>query len=229
MTQFSGYAGGSEGFAEPTDVGPLVGGDVAVTADDRDHVVTLLQAACNEGRIAADDRDRRVERARAARTFDDLIVLTRDLVPPDRGWSYYSPASQPTAGQALVGQTAQASPAVAFAAGQGGSDFVVAIMSGTKRRGEWNVKPTTYVVSVCGGADLDLTRARFEAKEVRLNVLCLCGGVDVKVPRGVEVRTAVVPLFGGANIKNAAPVDPSAPVVVISGLVMCGGLKVKYV
>lgn len=67
---------------EPTDVGPAVGGDQSASEADHVHVVTLLKAAQTEGRLSVDDRDRRIQQAMSASTFDDLVPLTRDLVSP---------------------------------------------------------------------------------------------------------------------------------------------------
>ena len=67
-------------YAEPTDVGPAYGGDLAVNASDKTKVLTLLDAALAEGRITPAEHAERTQAANQAQTFDDLVPLTRDLV-----------------------------------------------------------------------------------------------------------------------------------------------------
>jgi hypothetical protein len=67
-------------MSEPRDVGPLYGGDYQVSPGDRQLVITLLTAARADGRLSAADCGVRLSAAYAARTFDDLVPLTRDLM-----------------------------------------------------------------------------------------------------------------------------------------------------
>jgi hypothetical protein len=65
---------------EPTDVGPLFGGDQPVLDSDRQLVLNLLVAAKADGRLVDWDYSARVAAVYNARTFDDLVPLTRDLM-----------------------------------------------------------------------------------------------------------------------------------------------------
>ena len=78
---------------EPTDVGPKFGGDLRAGDSDRDQVMTLLAAAYAEGRLTKEEHDERMAQAVNARTFDDLVPLTRDLVPLH---TPINPAAAPT-------------------------------------------------------------------------------------------------------------------------------------
>ncbi|MCL2483246.1 MAG: DUF1707 domain-containing protein [Propionibacteriaceae bacterium] len=66
--------------AEPMDVGPLFGGDRPVLESDRQLVVTLLTAARSDARLTDADFAQRISRVYAARVFDDLVPITRDLM-----------------------------------------------------------------------------------------------------------------------------------------------------
>ena len=48
----------------------------------------------------------------------------------------------------------------------------------------------------------------------------------VKVPDGVEVRSQVVGVFGGTDVKVAPP-RSGAPVVILKGIAMFGGIEVR--
>ena len=66
--------------AEPMDVGPLFGGDQVILESDRRLVINLLTAAKADGRLTEFDFSARMGRVMAARYFDDLVPITRDLM-----------------------------------------------------------------------------------------------------------------------------------------------------
>ena len=203
---------------EPTDVGPAVGGDIPATEADREHVVTLLVEATNEGLLPATERDRRIGLARFAETFDDLVPLTRDLVTLDGPAVRPAPLAAPIAAPAAAQlDTANASE---------NADQIVAIFSGSSRAGHWRVRRHTSVLAVFGGAELDTSQAVFEAAPVTINTFSMFGGFSLKVPEGVEVRSQVVGIFGGTDVKVAQP-QPGAPVVILKGAAIFGGVEVR--
>lgn len=193
---------------EPSDVGPAVGGDLAATDSDRDHVVTLLNTAQAEGRLTASERDQRIAAARSAETFDDLVPLTRDLVSPT------GPAARPVVSY----DESHANEA---------ADQIVAIFGGATRRHTWRVRKNTSVMAVFGGVDLDLTQATFEAHEVTFNVFCMFGGLNIIVPPGTDVDNRIAAIFGGADVHRLTPPDGSAPRIVIKGICTFGGVDVR--
>jgi len=191
---------------EPSDVGPVVGGDLIAADADRDHVVTLLNAAHAEGRVTAAERDQRIAAARTAETFDDLVPLTRDLVGP-----------------------AGTRPAVSYdeSNSSDSADQIVAIFAGASRKHSWRVRKHTSILTVFGGAELDLTQATFESRDVEFNVFCLFGGVDITVPPGTDVNNQVMAVLGGSDVGKLAPPDPSAPRITVKGFVGFGGVDIK--
>ncbi|MCC6494645.1 MAG: DUF1707 and DUF2154 domain-containing protein [Propionibacteriaceae bacterium] len=192
---------------EPSDVGPAVGGDLTAADTDRDHVISLLTAAHSEGRLTAVERDQRVAAARLAETFDDLVPLTRDLVGPQS-------AARP------VVSYDQGNPTEA-------ADQIVAVFAGATRKHTWRVRKHTSILTVFGGAELDLTQATFEARELEFNVFCLFGGVELTVPPGTEVDNQVMAVLGGSDVGKLAPPDPSAPRITVKGFVGFGGIEIR--
>lgn len=190
---------------EPTDVGPAVGGDLGVAESDRQHVITLLNAAHSEGHLSAYDRDRRIETAIAAQTFDDLVPLTRDLV------------------------TTRPSAVVNYQPGDPdqAAEQIVAIFSGTSRDGQWEVRPNTSILTAFGGVELDLTQAIFTSQTVVMNVFCMFGGVELTVPVGTVVENQVAAVFGGAETRKIAAPLAGAPKVIVKGFVCFGGVEVR--
>lgn len=194
---------------EPTDVGPAVGGDLAVAEDDRQHVITLLRAAHAEGRLSLVERDNRVAAAQQATVFDDLVPLTRDLVT------------------AAPNPPSYATPSYATAGSGNSADQVVAIFSGAKRSGPWQVRTHTSILATFGGVELDLTEAVFDAREIEVTVFCLFGGIELTVPPGTQVHNHAVAVFGGAETKRLGIHDPQAPVITVKGFIGFGGLEIR--
>lgn len=201
---------------EPTDVGPAVGGHLPVSQADKDQVLHLLQLAFDDGRLTFDELSTRSEAATTADTFDDLIPLTRDLVPLDQTRTYTLETESATV-PATVSPTNSDDP-----------DWLVAVFSGSSRKGNWHVHKKTTALTVFGGADLDLSQATFEADVIEITVLCAFGGIDIIVPKGARVidRTAGA-LFGGIDVKHPEDIDANQPTIIVKGFVMFGGVDVK--
>jgi hypothetical protein len=197
---------------EPTDVGPAAAGSLRASDADRDQVAGLLGAAYAEGRLTREEHDERLAHLLTARTFEDLIPLTSDLVPLE-------PA--PVTVSSVTPQ---------FVVGDGAStevDRMVAVFGGVERHGRWRMRARSQITAVFGGVDLDLRDADFDAPVLEINVSTCFGGVDLKVPAGVTVRTETVNIFGGTDVKNVGEPVEGAPTIVIKGTVFFGGIAVK--
>ena len=200
-----------EPTSEPTSA-PATGGSLRASDADRDQVAALLGAAYAEGRLTHEEHDERLAAVLAARTFADLIPLTTDLVPLDP-----APATV-------------SSPRPPFVVGHGSSaevDRMVAVFGGVERKGRWRMRARSQVTAVFGGVDLDLREADFDAPVIELNVQTCFGGVELKVPAGITVRTETVNIFGGTEVKNVGEPVAGAPTLVIKGTVFFGGVSVK--
>ena len=195
------------------DAGPgAAGGALRASDADRDQVASLLSAAYAEGRLTREEHDERLGQVLIARTFDDLIPLTADLVP-------FGPAPSTVS-----------SPRPQFVVGNGGNpetDRMVAVFGGVERKGRWRVRARSQVTAVFGGVDLDLREADFDAPVVELNVQTCFGGIDLKVPAGINVRNETLNIFGGTEVKNVGEPVEGAPTLVIKGTIFFGGVSVK--
>lgn len=193
---------------EPTDVGPAFGGDQPVQSTDRTKVITLLDSAYAEGRLTPAEHEERTRAANHAHTFDDLVPLTRDLVPLDGRVTEPAWASAPASG------------------GDTGPEMIVALFSGVERKGRWHPRRSLSVLTLFGGTDIDLTEAVFTDNVCEINVFCMFGGIDIRVPEGAHVRNDCNAIFGGSGIK-ASPPMPGAPTVRVRGFVGFGGVDVS--
>lgn len=201
----------TESALQPTHVGPVAGGHLRASDSDRDQVATVLSTAFAEGRLTREEYDERLDSLLVAKTFDDLVGLTRDLVV----------AATPT--------PAGTSPAYAIdtTGSTGQVDHLLAVFSGAERKGKWRVRPQVQATAVFGGIELDLREATFESPVTEISGVWAFGGLEIKVPEGVEVRNETVGIFGGTDISDVGDPVPGAPVLIIKGLSMFGGVSVR--
>ncbi len=198
---------------EPTDVGPIAGGNLRASDADRDQVATLLSTAYAEGRLSKDEHDERLDELMRAKTFDDLIPLTSDLVPATPSAS--APAPAQTSNVAIDTANLTEEP-----------DRHIAIFGGVTRKGDWRVRRKTQSFALFGGMDLDMREAVFEAPRVEISGFWCFGGLDIKVPEGMQVRDETAGIFGGTDVRDLGEPVPGAPTLVIKGVTLFGGVSV---
>jgi hypothetical protein len=204
----------SDSLPEPSNVGPIAGGSLRASDADREKVATVLSTAYAEGRLSRDEHEERLDQLLAAKTFDELIPITRDLVVvgapgpmPER-----SPSKEYTI------DTTSASEE---------SDKMIAIFGGVTRNGNWRIHKQTHAVAIFGGMDLDLRNAVFESPTVEISGFWCFGGLDIKVPAGIQVRDQTAGIFGGTDVRDLGDPVPGAPTLVIKGMTLFGGVSVR--
>ena len=87
----------------------------------------------------------------------------------------------------------------------------------TNRKGKWRIRKETKAFALFGSIDLDLRDAVFEAPVVEISGAWCFGGLDIKVPAGIEVRDQTVGIFGGTDVSDLGDPQPGAPVLVVKG------------
>jgi hypothetical protein len=172
---------------------------VRVSDADRDRVAALLSEHHAAGRLTFEEFSERLDLAHAARTEADLEAVLTDL---------------PTAAARLPARRQR-------------RRWVVAIMGGDDRA-EADPADHTVLLSVMGGADLDLRKADLGGREVTVTAVALMGGSDVYVPEGVPVELTGFALMGG-NDNHVPPVrrEPGMPLVRVRAFSLMGGVDVQ--
>jgi uncharacterized protein DUF1707/cell wall-active antibiotic response 4TMS protein YvqF len=186
---------------------------------DRDRVADQLREALAEGRLSPEEHAERLDAVYAAKTYAELAPIVEDL--PTTG----APAAPPRQWQPamdVAGNAGSTSPTPVRHAAN-----IVAIFSGADRKGRWLVEPHTAVLAVFGGVELDLRRAVLSQREVTINVTCVFGGIEIKVPPGVRVINSAAAVFGAVQLPTDDPLEPDAPVIRLTGLTLFGGVEVK--
>jgi Domain of unknown function (DUF1707)/Cell wall-active antibiotics response 4TMS YvqF len=189
--------------SDHSDISPLRASDA-----DRDQTAAIIGTALADGRLTAQEHSERLAQVYAARIQADLAALVQDLPGP-------------AAGQRPV-------PAGAGVASPSGHR-IIAIFGGTSRNGTWRVAPVTDVVTVFGGAELDLRDAVPTAREITIRTVCVFGGVSVTVPPEMHVTDSGFAVFGGREVcpDSAESARPGAPVLRLTGACVFGGIDVK--
>jgi hypothetical protein len=176
---------------------------------DRDRAAAVLSEALAEGRLSAQEHSERLDSIYAAKTQADLVPLLDDLPVP-------AGAAVPAASAALERSY------------HGGP--IVAIFGGAVRKGRWRVPPSSTVVTVFGGADLDLRDAILPGREITIKAISVFGGISITVPPEIRVVDSGVAVFGGRDVADETPEseNPDSPVLRIQGACVFGGISVKH-
>lgn len=84
----------------------------------------------------------------------------------------------------------------------------------------------TSLTAVFGGVVLDLRDAQITGN-VEVNATAIFGGIDIYIPRGVNIKVNNVPIFGGVSNKTNQANDPGAPTIYLNSTCMFGGIDIK--
>lgn len=182
---------------------------------DRDRVADVLREALAEGRLDPAEHAERIDSAYSAKTVGELEPLVRDL-----------PQGQPhkSARPAPAGSPA---PPPAPSGWQAVKDNLVAIFSGSVRKGRYRVPEKINAFAFCGGVEIDLTEAVFAYQHVHINTTAVFGGIDIRVPENVTLVQKGAGVFGGFDVHATEASDPDAPVVLVQGAALFGGVTAK--
>ncbi len=107
------------------------------------------------------------------------------------------------------------------------NETVIAVMSGSDRKGKWYPSKKTKVFTMMGGVDLDYTRAVMPPGVTEVNIFCMMGGVDIRVPPGINVDVSGIPFMGGIDNRIKSEPEPGAPELKIRAVVVMGGIDLK--
>ena len=175
------------------------GGTSRAPQGQRQAAIDRLMEAFAEDVLDVDEFERRLDQAHAATTSAELQALLSDLprqsnLPATPGQVARSgvPASAPTQSYSVAheGQVKE-------------SEYVVAVMGGSSRRGHWHPARKNYAVAVMGGTELDFREAVLPPGVTEVQVWAMWGGVDIIVPPGVNGESRGIALLGPGESSRA--------------------------
>ncbi len=176
---------------------------------DRDRAASVLSEALAEGRLTPEEHSERLDSIYAAKTQADLVPLLEDL-----------PAAADSAALAPGGSAPTARH----------GERIIAVFGGASRKGAWRVPPTSQVVTVFGGADIDLRDAILPGREITIRAVSVFGGLSITVPPEMRVIDSGVAIFGGRDVsgESSESETPDSPVLRLQGACVFGAIAVKH-
>jgi Domain of unknown function (DUF1707) len=185
----------------------------------REETVDQLIMNYGHGKLSREAFERRLDDAIDTKSHDRLVELTRDLdLKTDRQYAMQKKAE--------LGVRIDPTPQVGDADPEH-AELLVNVFSGTHRRGAWHVPKAIRTINVFGGTDLDFSDATFTADTTYITVFCLFGGVNLRVREGMRTVSKAVAIFGGVDNRSPSTTDPKAPVLVVEGFVLFGGIDIR--
>jgi len=127
-------------------------------------------------------------------------------------------------------------PPVASAAGNGADEINLSlILSGGEHLYTSQQLRGGKISAVLGGANIDLRRAEMAGTEMTLDIFCLMGGLDIRIPDSWQVNIKLMPILGGAENKTYQRDVPrndtfngsERKTLTVTGMVIMGGIEVK--
>lgn len=80
--------------------------------------------------------------------------------------------------------------------------------------------------AIFGSVEMDLSKATIQKDQV-INANAIFGGVEIRVPTGVNIKVKSTPIFGGVSNKIKTEYQESLPTLYINGVAIFGGVEIK--
>lgn len=105
-------------------------------------------------------------------------------------------------------------------------EHITAVLGGASSKNGSEDYTGGSVTAILGGVELDLTKATIK-KDAVLRVSVLMGGIELRVAENVVIKKRTQSILGGIEDKTRAIPSKSAPVLVVEGPIIMGGIEVK--
>jgi hypothetical protein len=107
----------------------------------------------------------------------------------------------------------------------------LAILSHLRRDADWILPRIFRILTFWGNAELDLTHALIGEGTSVIEVKCIMGNVEIRVPPDLRVENEVEAILASADIRRDAPTvaAPDAPTIRITGSAFLGSVEIKVV
>lgn len=103
---------------------------------------------------------------------------------------------------------------------------ITAILGGSSHKNMSSDYRGGKVTAVMGGSEIDLSKATIK-KDALLDVFVFMGGVELRVPENVIVKSRAVMVMGGIEDKTSPVHSKDAPILYLDGVLIMAGIEVK--
>lgn len=83
------------------------------------------------------------------------------------------------------------------------------------------------LTAVMGGCEIDMRQSAMEQDEAVLNIFCLMGGIEVRVPDNWTVSSEILPVLGGCEDHTEPRGDGPRKHLIVRGTAIMGGIEVR--
>ena len=181
----------------------------------REEVIDQLIVNYGHGVLSEDAFERRLDSAMASNNASDLSELVADLeLEADKRYTEQKREELELDSDNYFGSA----PDV---------EHAINIFGGSNRTGPWSVPREIRMLNLFGGGDIDFTQARFDHPTCTVRMLTLFGGANIYVREDINTVSKTISIFGGTENSAPASQKRNAPVVVVEGLVMFGGVNIE--
>ena len=177
----------------------------------RVRVIEILQSNYAHGNLDMEELEHRLELANSARSMEEMLPLVSDLTDLPVKERHADSAGSVAINRGRVKE----------------SSTMVSILSGHSRKGAWKPPRRLKIFAFLGGVDLDFRNAQMAPGTTEISVYCLLGGVDIKVPPGLNVDVSGIGILGGFDDNTEGELTEEGPNLVVRGVALLGGLDVK--
>lgn len=203
-----------------------------LTQGDRDGAISVLRRAAEDGRLAPDELDRRLQRVRDAHVLGQLREVLAGLESvreEGRLWPTESPgrAAPRPAPRPVVHEP----PSLPQPAGYRPDDRLT-IGGGAaedKRKGEWSIPPFLRLLPRVGSIKLDCRAAEPESEVIDVEVGIGVGSIVLVLPPGWAVNADRLGKgIGSVKVTVPTRAEPGSPTFFLHGSVGVGSLTARH-
>lgn len=151
-----------------------------------------------------------------------FLVNTLDIARVDVGDIFF-PAVLVAVGLSIL---LKGSGSVARRVSEKNDEDITAVLGGSSHK---NTSPDYRggkVTVVMGGVEIDLSKAMIK-KDASLDVFALMGGVELRVPENVIVKSRAAVVMGSIEDKTIPMRSEDAPVLYLDGMLIMAGIEIK--
>lgn len=154
--------------------------------------------------------------------FGSLYQLNNLTIVDINPWQLFWPAIIIVVGLSIIFRQSGSRTKI----GTHESDDISAILGGASQANKSEDYKGGKVTAIMGGVEIDLRKSIIK-KEATLDVFVLMGGVELRVPENVVVKTKAAAILGGIENKSQVVETKNAPILYVTGEVILAGVEIK--
>lgn len=166
----------------------------------REDTIKQLEFAYSHGEISLTELEKRIEIAVNTEQVEDLLSQVEGLKEPEK-------------------------PVPAIEAEP--EETMMAVLSSIQRKGRWTPARNNKIFVFMGSVELNFTEADMSPGVTEFEFFSVMGGIELRVPEGINVQLSGLPLLAGIENKLSHSQYPGNPTIKIHGTALMSGVEIK--